>query len=175
MFNQLSDLEIILIIVSAFLIGIIITVIFTTLIIKKQLRNIHLAIVGSNLELHKARLDSDLKQDETDKNIKMLAEKVDHLSSSTTAFMTIMKQKERQTHMPLPDEVKNITATIEDQISIELLKSLDLNAPSNEYVVRITDNVSRTYPNIDLEYIANKVIAVIQAFNNQERFKQKEE
>ena len=77
--------------------------------------------------------------------------------------------------LPASLEVKNITATIEDQISIELLKSLDLKAPSNEYIVRITDNVSRTYPNIDLEYIANKVIAVLQAFNNEEHFKPKEE
>ena len=72
---------------------------------------------------------------------------------------------------PRPQIANEITATIKEQIGIELEKSRQLKAPRADYLHTIVENVSKTYPDISIDYIANKTIAIIESMNprNQSR------
>ena len=66
---------------------------------------------------------------------------------------------------PRPQIANEITATIKEQIGIELEKSRRLKAPRADYLHTIIENVSKTYPDISIDYIANKTIAIIESMN----------
>lgn len=171
MFTQFSDITILLFIILAAIIPVTIVLLFTVLSLNKKMKRIenYLELIQYNHLAFRARfietdelIEKILNDQKT--NEKELKEKFDHLSSSTTALLRIIKEDKQKTHMPKPNEVKEIEQTIQDQISMEVMKSLDLNAPNEDYIIKITNNVCRTYPDIDIEYIGNKVVATIEAF-----------
>jgi hypothetical protein len=64
---------------------------------------------------------------------------------------------------PRPAMVKQIESTIKDFIDIQL--NLSVNQKVNigkTMIVKITDDVCKTYPTIDKNYISEKVVAMIQ-------------
>lgn len=104
-------------------------------------------------------------KDEMNERFEELTTQVNSLSSSNRLVLQEIHRKRTEKIYPTPDLVEQITATIEDQMAIELLLSEDLAVPSAGYLERIVNAVARTYPNVDIEYIAKKCTSIIHATN----------
>ena len=96
-------------------------------------------------------------------SIELTSVKVDFLSSSTEKVLSEVQENKERKIYPRPKLVEEIEKTIQDQVSIEMIKSVNLKAPRNDYIEIITNNVLKTYPEVDPDYICNKCIAIIQA------------
>ena len=108
-----------------------------------------------------------IDDDETEYNHKALeyiGKTVNSLSSSNEMVLRKLGDSpQRNGIYPRPQLANEITQTIKEQINIELAKSKKLKVPQSDYLRNITLNVSRTYPEVNLEYIANKTIAIIES------------
>jgi hypothetical protein len=112
--------------------------------------------------------DDNLKED-TMNALSYIADTVESLSSSNEMVLRKIGSS-NQYHpsgkiYPRPQIANEITATIKEQIGIELEKSRRLKAPRADYLHTIVENVSKTYPDISIDYIANKTIAIIESMN----------
>lgn len=170
MFSQFSDLTIILFLIIAALVPSCLIMFIHIISLNKKIKRLDERVLMINYYIEKNNNDiKDTIEELNKKEDKInddLNKKFDHLSSSTTAVIRILREEQQNppTHMPRPNEVKEIESTIQDQLSIEIMKSLDLNAPNEDYIVKIATNVANTYPEIDRDYIGNKTTAYIEAF-----------
>ena len=113
--------------------------------------------------------DDNLKED-TMNALSYIADTVESLSSSNETVLRKMyalhqQQQQQQSKgvYPRPQTASEITATIKEQIQMELVKSRKLKAPRADYLRNIIENVSKTYPDISIDYIANKCVAIIES------------
>ena len=67
--------------------------------------------------------------------------------------------------MPKPDLAQIIEATIKEQILIEANLSKNSRIPNGDLVYRIIQNVEKTYPDVDKEYLSKKTLVKIEEFN----------
>lgn len=102
--------------------------------------------------------------------LEYIANTIESLSSSNETVLrkmaTLQQNQQNQQHQkiyPRPQLANEITQTIKEQITIELSNSKKLKAPSSNYLSRIVQNVSKTYPEVDIEYIASKTIAYMES------------
>jgi uncharacterized protein YoxC len=107
-------------------------------------------------------------ESETINALEYIADTVESLSSSNETVLRKMASLHQQTQKPKgiyprPQVASEITATIKEQINIELVKSHRLKAPKADYLNNIILNVSKTYPEVSIEYITNKCIAMIES------------
>ena len=117
--------------------------------------------------------DDNLKED-TMNALSYIADTVESLSSSNETVLRKMyeMQQQQQQHQqqhrvyPRPQVANEITATIKEQIQMELIKSRKLKAPRADYLNHIIENVSKTYPDISIDYIANKCVAIIESMGS---------
>lgn len=144
-----------------FIIGLVVLTIVLTRIISRLSRQLE----DSNRLLYFNMRDSrDVK--ETMKyckeDIKQIQDNVKLLSSGLQIKIQQDREKASKKVYPKPDVARMITETIREQVTIEMLLSKNLSAPSREYVNVIAQNVSQTYPEIHQDYIAKKCLAVIE-------------
>ena len=111
--------------------------------------------------------DDNLKED-TMNALSYIANTVESLSSSNETVLRKMYAMQQQPHRvyPRPQVANEITATIKEQIQMELIKSRKLKAPRADYLNHIIENVSKTYPDISIDYIANKCVAIIESMGS---------
>ena len=107
-------------------------------------------------------------ESETINALEYIADTVESLSSSNETVLRKMASLHQQTQKPKgiyprPQVASEITSTIKEQINIELVKSRRLKAPKADYLNNIILNVSKTYPEVSIEYITNKCIAMIES------------
>lgn len=108
--------------------------------------------------------------DDTINVLSYISDTVESLSSSNETVLrklvsthTKQMQQHQEKIYPRPQVASEITATIKEQINIELVKSHKLKAPRADYLNNIILNVSKTYPEISIEYITSKCIAMIES------------
>lgn len=85
------------------------------------------------------------------------------LSNNVDSYILSENKKSKTKVFPTPDVAKMITETIHEQISTELTMLQDVRIVSRDVVNRIILNVTRTYPQIDPEYISRKCLAIIKS------------
>ena len=109
--------------------------------------------------------DDNLKED-TMNALSYIADTVESLSSSNETVLrkmySLQQQQPTKTY-PRPQLASEITQTIKEQIQMEMIKSRKLKAPRADYLHNIIENVSKTYPDVSLDYITNKCIAIIES------------
>ena len=111
--------------------------------------------------------DDNLKED-TMSALSYIADTVESLSSSNETVLRKMYSLQQQSQhpdrmYPRPQLASEITQTIKEQIQMEMIKSRKLKAPRADYLHNIIENVSKTYPDVSLEYITNKCVAIIES------------
>jgi hypothetical protein len=107
---------------------------------------------------------------ETMNALEYIANTIESLSSSNETVLRKManlqqnaQNNQQKKVYPRPQLASEITQTIKEQITIELSNSKKLKAPSSNYLSKIVQNVSKTYPDVDIEYIASKTIAMVES------------
>ena len=125
-----------------------------------------------NIQKHiKDILDNSEEKDASIINaLSYIANTVESLSSSNETVLRKManlqqnvQNNQQKKVYPRPQLASEITQTIKEQITIELSNSKKLKAPSSNYLSKIVKNVSKTYPDVDIEYIASKTIAMVES------------
>jgi len=118
-------------------------------------------------------MDTAEEKDETMMNaLSYIADTVESLSSSNEMVLRKMQalQQQQAQHQqkiyPRPQVANEITATIKEQIQMELIKSRKLKAPRADYLNNIIENVAKTYPDVAIDYIANKCVAIIESMGS---------
>ena len=169
MLNQLSNVSLWLIIACAILTPTCIILGFGLASTKKQLKIVTNLMLETKETCLRSTARSYNSQDELREQIQKLSAQVNSLSSSNELVIKELHTQRKQKIYPRPDLVDQITKTIEDQIAIEMMLSVDLMAPRAGYLERITDHVVQTYPEVDVEYIASKVTAILHTYNKQRK------
>lgn len=170
MLNQLSNLELWLIMGLVFVIPTTITTLITVLFFRRKVLKMEDYVLMSLIKCDKI-LDSENEKtniiSELDECMKYIADEVDSLSSSNKMVLDRLHHEEQQRHRvhnayPTPDMARAIDQTIKDQISNEMTLSYKLNAPPKNYIHTIVNNVSRTYPQISIDYLSKRCISMIE-------------
>lgn len=94
--------------------------------------------------------------------ITQIQQSVHTLSSGLQIKLQREAEAARLKRFPKPDEAKQITSTIKEQMAIQLVLRTDQKAPVGGALTVITDHTIRTYPDISPDYIIEKCIAVVQ-------------
>ena len=85
------------------------------------------------------------------------------LSSGVRYFIQEHQQMEDKKIMPTPQLSEMIGVTIQEQIATEEMLCHNMKIPRSDGQFKITQNVCRTYPHVDEEYIAKRVAATIES------------
>lgn len=110
----------------------------------------------------------ELAQQESENNNNLTS-----LSSSVRYFIQEHHEMENSKIMPTPQLSEMIGITIQEQIATEEMLCHNMKIPRSDGQYKITENVCRTYPHVDKEYIAKRVAATIE--NNIEKARRGEE
>ena len=166
MLNQLTNLELWLILALTFVIPTTVSIIFMMQVFKKKIGRIEDQLL---MELIKS--DRITKwTEEANKALEYIVDEVDSLSSSNEMILeTIYEERENRQQrprlhrqFPTPDLARAIDQTIKDQISNEMALSYKLKAPPGNYVHTIVRTVAETYPQINIEYLSKRCISMIE-------------
>lgn len=155
--------------VLSLLLTIIFTTIATTFIVNRVFKHMqtqmdymsHLVYkmtsMLEDLEIHTMDIDHDFKTTYR------------HINDLTNNIAGYLKQehtrRESSFIMPKPDLAQTIEATIKEQILIEANLSKNSRIPNGDLVYRIIQNVEKTYPDVDKEYLSKKTLVKIEEFN----------
>lgn len=164
MLNQLTNLELWLIISLSVITPTVILLVSNLISTKKQLKIVTNLILETKETCDRLVMRVNTLTDETKQSTTQLADQVNSLSSSNELVIKELQATNHQKIYPRPSLVDDITKTIEDQMSIELILSSDLSAPRAGYLERISDHVIQTYPEVDTEYIIAKCTTLVQAY-----------
>ena len=165
MLTELTNTSLWLIIALAAIIPVTIVLGFQLTSTKKQLKIVMNLVMETKNNCDRSIKRSFDSQTEITEIINELSEQVNSLSSSNKLVVKELLDKKQEKYWPTPDVVDQIRKSIEDLISIEMMLSSELSAPKAGYLYRITERVTKIYPNIDPEYICNKCTAIVNAFN----------
>ena len=110
----------------------------------------------------------ELAQQESENNNNLTS-----LSSSVRYFIQEHHEMENSKIMPTPQLSEMIGITIQEQIATEEMLCHNMKIPRSDGQYKITNNVCKTYPHVDEEYIAKRVAATIE--NNIEKARRGEE
>lgn len=96
-----------------------------------------------------------------------------HIAKLTNTVANYLNQEQTRREstfiMPKPDMAKVIEETIKEQIIIEATLGKDMKIVRGDLVDNIINNVEKTYPNVDKEYLAKKVLVKLDEFNETAR------
>jgi hypothetical protein len=90
-------------------------------------------------------------------------EQMNNIMNQLTAGLST-KEEQAKT-LPTPDIEEQITKTIKDQIATEVALAADLRAPYKDALRDIILRTVETYPTISVEYIARKVISMVEMYS----------
>lgn len=155
------NLQVIIIlgIVCVILISLVVFEIYLTIIIKRLLSIIN--------EQSRVIYLLDKKSNRIESSIDNTQTSIVSLSTSVAKVASNYKQTLETKIHPTPELVGQITKTIQDLLSIEVILSEDLRISKKESVQLIVENVIKTYPNVDVEYLTKKAIAIIESYTRQ--------
>lgn len=145
--------------IATFIIGILILIIECI-----KLRTIHILKIRFT-DLVSTLYNLDRSQKNSNLDLSNIDIRTASLQESFNTLLNHIDEKEKQTHMPTPDEVALIEKTITDLIEIEVSLSRNLTVARKLALKEISSNVIRTYPDIDHEYILRKTTAILQTFS----------
>lgn len=145
--------------IATFIIGILILIIECI-----KLRTIHILKIRFT-DLVSTLYNLDRSQKNSNLNLLNIDIRTASLQESFNTLLNHIDEKEKQTHMPTPDEVALIEKTITDLIETEVSLSRNLTVARKLALKEISANVIRTYPDIDQEYILRKTTAILQTFS----------
>lgn len=126
--------------------------------LKKMMREqqvmIQLLLNKTNLSAYKMY---DVAKDVSDVN--------NNLASLTSSFETMVsKEEEKEKKKIFPDHAlaKEIRDVIHDELSIEVILNKDNKIPISGILERVIQNTLQVYPNVDEEWLARRVIAIME-------------
>lgn len=91
-------------------------------------------------------------------------EQLNNMINQLTAGLSTKEEEQAKT-LPTPDIEEQITKTIKDQIATEVALAADLRAPYKDALRDIILRTVETYPTISIEYIARKVISMVEMYS----------
>ena len=141
----------------------------TTFIMISKLKQANRQLEDNNRLLYFNLKDSMLTRSQTSKcleEIESIHDDISELSSGLQMKLQRDEAKAKQKHYPKPDEVKQITETIKDVMSIEAIKRSQQKSPIGGALVDIAYIVCQTYQDISDVYISDKVIAIMQEYTS---------
>ena len=152
--------------ITAVIIGILILIIETI-----KFKDIHTLKIRFNelvsvlYNLDRSQCNLDRSQQHLNSDISDIDIRIASLQESFNTLLIRFDKEAKQTHMPTPEEVELIEKTITDLIEIEVSLSKNLTVARKHALEEISENVIKTYPDIDREYIIRKTTAVLQTFS----------
>jgi hypothetical protein len=151
-------------IICVILIGVLMNIpTFITLIKMEKMTQLH-EQYGLETNLLIRRIESlqhkvdELAQQESENN-----NNLNSLSSGVRYFIQEHKEMENSTIMPTPQLSEMIGVTIQEQIATEEMLCHNMKIPRPDGQYKIIENVCKTYPHVDKEYIAKRVTATIES------------
>jgi hypothetical protein len=91
-------------------------------------------------------------------------EQLNNMINQLTAGLSTKEEEQAKT-LPTPDIEEQITKTIKDQIATEVALAADLRSPYKDALRDIILRTVETYPTISVEYIARKVISMVEMYS----------
>ena len=91
-------------------------------------------------------------------------EQLNNIINQLTAGLSTKEEEQAKT-LPTPDIEEQITKTIKDQIATEVALAADLRSPYKDSLRDIILRTVETYPTISVEYIARKVISMVEMYS----------
>ena len=91
-------------------------------------------------------------------------EQLNNIINQLTAGLSTKEEEQAKT-LPTPDIEEQITKTIKDQIATEVALAADLRSPYKDSLRDIILRTVETYPTISIEYIARKVISMVEMYS----------
>lgn len=88
---------------------------------------------------------------------------LDSLSSSVQYFINEQKTALENKIMPTPQLSEMIGVTIQEQIATEEMLMHNMRIPNSDASMKIINNVCKTYPHVDEEYITKRCLATIES------------
>lgn len=141
----------------------------TTFIMISKLKHCNRQLEDTNRLLYFNLKDATIARSQTSKcleEIEAIHVDINELSSGLQIKLQRDEERSRKKRYPKPDEVKQITETIKDIMSIEALKRSEQKSPLGGALVDISYIVCQTYPDIDPNYIADKCIVTMQEYTS---------
>lgn len=151
-------------IICVILIGIIMNIPTFIVLIKLEKRDSLLEMYSLEVSLLSRRITTlinkidELTQQESENN-----NNLNSLSSGVRYFIQEHQQMDDKKIMPTPQLSEMIGVTIQEQIATEEILCHNMKIPRSDGQFKITQNVCRTYPHVDEEYIAKRVAATIES------------
>lgn len=151
-------------IICVILIGILMNIPTFIVLIKLEKRDSLLEMYSLEVSLLSRRITTlinkidELTQQESENN-----NNLNSLSSGVRYFIQEHQQMDDKKIMPTPQLSEMIGVTIQEQIATEEMLCHNMKIPRSDGQFKITQNVCRTYPHVDEEYIAKRVAATIES------------
>lgn len=161
---HIDTIHVIVILAVMFLITII--SLTTTIVVTIKMKSLKLQVEDNNRLLYfnlKDIKELHMTSIKCINDLDSMREDVNTLSSGLQLKLQKEEEKARIKRYPKPAEVEDITSTINDQIFIQSVLRSQQKAPIGGAIPDITDIVRKTYPDINEEYLATRVIAVMQS------------
>jgi len=88
------------------------------------------------------------------------------LNNNVASYLNNEEQRRSTTFiMPKPDQAKVIDETIREQIITEATLAKSMRVIDKNLIAIIAQNVEKTYPNVDKNYLTKKILMRIEEFN----------
>lgn len=88
------------------------------------------------------------------------------LNNNVASYLNQEEQRRSTTFiMPKPDQAKVIDETIREQIITEATLAKSMRVIDKNLINIIAENVEKTYPNVDKNYLTKKILMRIEEFN----------
>lgn len=88
------------------------------------------------------------------------------LNNNVASYLNNEEQRRSSTFiMPKPDQAKVIDETIREQIITEATLAKSMRVIDKNLIAIIAENVEKTYPNVDKNYLTKKILMRIEEFN----------
>ena len=88
------------------------------------------------------------------------------LNNNVASYLNNEEQRRSSTFiMPKPDQAKVIDETIREQIITEATLAKSMRVIDKNLINIIAENVEKTYPNVDKNYLTKKILMRIEEFN----------
>lgn len=88
------------------------------------------------------------------------------LNNNVASYLNQEEQRRSSTFiMPKPDQAKVIDETIREQIITEATLAKSMRVIDKNLINIIAENVEKTYPNVDKNYLTKKILMRIEEFN----------
>ena len=159
---ELTQFEILTIIAVSLLI--LTTILFAFLIsfYLKLRKELHVHHANTYILSSQMRSDHD-KLYVMSRDVKSVNDDLKSLSSSISSYIQASEKKNQEYIYPTPQLADMISVTIKEQIAVQSILIKDQRAPHADNLQKIVNIVCKTYPHVDPNYIASKVIFYVES------------